>query len=72
MNGETVHRAGQVLKMIKGEGGMVAYLGTNSAYEVLCCSAIISRSSFTTKSFQLFKFSISLFEYPESSSNLEL
>ena len=24
----------QVLKMIKGEGGMVAYLGTNSAYEV--------------------------------------
>jgi butyrate kinase len=24
----------QVLKMIKGEGGMVAYLGTNNAYEV--------------------------------------
>ncbi|MBU1370904.1 MAG: butyrate kinase [Bacteroidetes bacterium] len=24
----------QVLKMIKGEGGLVAYLGTNSAYEV--------------------------------------
>ena len=24
----------EVLKMIKGEGGMVAYLGTNSAYEV--------------------------------------
>jgi butyrate kinase len=24
----------QVIKMIKGEGGLVAYLGTNSAYEV--------------------------------------
>lgn len=24
----------QIMKMIKGEGGMVAYLGTNSAYEV--------------------------------------
>jgi butyrate kinase len=29
-----VYTQKQVLKMIKGEGGLVAYLGTNSAYEV--------------------------------------